>query len=160
MTPGVGGWWRVARMEKLQQWWRKSLSFKNATIVVCVFNLVIALLLLHGFLSSSSTRKVNDSQPDSVQWRYIKESEEIRHAMEPLELIKRVREIEEEAHVEPEPVQQKDTKQSAAVDLISRLNNVRSYSDAGSQKALEEWRQRKMERARKRELGKNGTVAS
>lgn len=80
--------------------------------------------------------------------------------MEPLELIRRVREIKQEAYIKPEPVQQKDIKQTAAVDLITRLNNFRSYSDTGSLKALEEWRKRKMERARQRELGKNGTATS
>lgn len=43
-----------------------------------------------------------------------------------------MREIEKEAHVEPEAVKPKDTKQEAAVNLASRLNNFRSYSDAGS----------------------------
>lgn len=89
---------------------------------------------------------------------YIKEAEEIRRAMLPVELIKRVKEIQKEAYVEPDPVQQKDAKQTAAVDLISRLNNYRSYSDSGSVKVLEEWRKRKMERARQRELEKNGTT--
>uniref|UniRef100_A0A5B6Z6X2 Transmembrane protein n=1 Tax=Davidia involucrata TaxID=16924 RepID=A0A5B6Z6X2_DAVIN len=155
----VTRWW-VARMENLQQWLRVRFSFRNATIVVCFFNLVTVLLLLQGFLSASSNRKFATNQPNSVVLRYIKESEEIRRAMEPLELIKRVREIEQESYVEPEPVQQKDTKQTAAVDLMSRLNNFRSFSDAASLKALEEWRKRKMERARQRELGKNGTVTS
>ena len=45
-----------------------------------------------------------------------------------------MKEIEKEAHVEPEAVKQKDTKQGAASDLVSRLNNLRSYSDAGSLK--------------------------
>ncbi|VFQ63299.1 unnamed protein product [Cuscuta campestris] len=77
--------------------------------------------------------------------------------MLPVDLIKRVKEIEEEAYIESEAVEHKDGKQGAAVNLISRINNFRSYSDANGIKALEEWRKRKMERARKRELGKNGT---
>lgn len=94
-----------------------------------------------------------------VLLRYIKESEELRRAMQPLELIRRVREIQREAYIELEAAQEKVTKQSAAVDLISRLNNYRSNSDAGSVKALEEWRKRKMERARQRGVGKDATVA-
>ncbi|KAK3023380.1 hypothetical protein RJ639_044236 [Escallonia herrerae] len=171
---GGGGWGggggRSVRMEKLQQWWRLRFSFRNATIVVCIFNLVILLLLLQGFLSASYTRKLATNHPSSgssltlslfihvVRLQYIKESEEIRRAMEPLELIKRVREIQKEARVESLPVQQKDTKQTAAVDLMSRLNNFRSSTDAASLKALEEWRKRKMERAKLRGLGKNSTV--
>lgn len=41
-------------------------------------------------------------------------------------------EIENEAYGEPEIVEQKDIKQTAAVNLVSRLNNFRSYSDPGS----------------------------
>ncbi|KDO52271.1 hypothetical protein CISIN_1g045429mg [Citrus sinensis] len=91
---------------------------------------------------------------------YIKESEELRLAMQPLELIKRVREIQQEAYQEPKTVVQKDIKQTAAVDLSKRLKDLRSANDAASIKALEEWRKRKMERARQRELEKNGTTTS
>ncbi|KAI8009502.1 hypothetical protein ACSBR2_012973 [Camellia fascicularis] len=147
-------------MEILQQWWKMRFSFKNATFIVCFFNLIALLFFLQGFLSASSNRKLASYQRNSAQLRYIKESEDLRRTMEPLELIRRVREIKQEAYIEPEPVQQKDIKQTAAVDLITRLNNFRSYSDTGSLKALEEWRKRKMERARQRELGKNGTATS
>ncbi|KAH1190116.1 hypothetical protein GmHk_20G057752 [Glycine max] len=94
------------------------------------------------------------------QLNYIKESEEIRLAMLPVELIKRVREIEQEVYTEPETAQKKDTKLTAAVDLSKRLKDFRSLNDAASLKALEEWRKRKMERARQRELEKNGTTSS
>ncbi|KAL3507472.1 hypothetical protein ACH5RR_032854 [Cinchona calisaya] len=147
----------MEKAHQIQQWWRfRWLNFKNATIVVCLFNLLTALFLLQASFGKFSS----SHQPNSVLLRYIKESEEIRRAMIPVDLIKRVREIEKEAHVEPEAVKQKDNKQAAAVDLVSRLNNIRSYSDAGSLKAIEEWRKRKMERARQRELGKNGTVVT
>ncbi|KAJ8547165.1 hypothetical protein K7X08_010751 [Anisodus acutangulus] len=139
-------------MEVAQHRWRLRWSFKNATIIVTLFNMITALFLLHTFFSSSSY-----TTPSSVE-RYMKEAEEIRRAMLPVELIKRVKEIQKEANVEPDPVLQKDAKQTAAVDLISRLNNYRSYSDSGSVKVLEEWRKRKMERARQRELEKNGTT--
>ncbi|KAK9288661.1 hypothetical protein L1049_017122 [Liquidambar formosana] len=145
---------------EVQQSWKMRFSFRNATIVVCFMNLFIVILFLEGFLSSSSARKFSAVHPNSVQLRYIKESEEMRRAMEPLELIKRVREIEQESYAEPEIVQQKDTKQTAAVDLSKRLKDFHSFSDAASLKALEEWRKRKMDRARQRELEKNGTVTS
>ncbi|XAR62704.1 hypothetical protein NMG60_11017559 [Bertholletia excelsa] len=114
-------------MEILQSWWKMRFSFRNATIIVCFFNLVTVLFLLQGFLSASSNRKSAVDRFRLDQLKYISESEEIRRAMEPLELIRRVREIEQEAYVEPEQVEQKDTKQTAAVDLITRLNNFRSY---------------------------------
>ncbi|KAI5672586.1 hypothetical protein M9H77_12950 [Catharanthus roseus] len=119
----------MEKAHQQQQWSRLRLlfSFKNATIFVCLFNLFTALFILQVFFSASSQR------PNSALLRYIKESEEIHRArMLPVHLIRRVREIEKEAYGEPEAVPQKDTKQTAAVDLVSRLNNFRSYSDPGS----------------------------
>ncbi|GAA0148960.1 hypothetical protein Leryth_002713 [Lithospermum erythrorhizon] len=141
-------------MEKVHSWWKLKfvLSYKNATILVCLFNLITAFFLLQSFISSSS--RTTDF------YRDIKESEDLRRAMMPLDLIQRVKEIEMEAYVEPEAGQQGETKQTVAVDLISRLNNKHSYSDAGNMKALEEWRKRKMERARQRELGKDGAFVA
>ncbi|KAL1535651.1 hypothetical protein AAHA92_28408 [Salvia divinorum] len=149
-------------MEKLQQhqWSRavkSRLSYKNATILVCLFNITTVLLLLHGFLYSTSSKSPISSK---ALYRHIKESEDIRRTLIPRNLIKRVREIGEDVYVETEQILQKDAKQTAAVDLISRLNNFRSYSDAGSNKALEEWRKRKMERVRQRSLAKDGTASS
>ncbi|KAJ6323908.1 hypothetical protein OIU76_011243 [Salix suchowensis] len=84
-----------------------------------------------------------------VKLSYIKESEEMRLAVQPWKLIKRVKEIEQDGHAEPETVQQKDTRQTAAaVDLSKRLQDFRSLNNASTLKALEEWRKRKMERAR------------
>lgn len=150
----------MEKSHQQQQWWRfRWLTFKNATIIVCLFNLLTALFILQEFLSASPFAKFSSTQqPNSAPLRYIKESEDMRRAMMPVDLIKRVREIEKEAYGEPERVEQKDTKQTAAVNLVSRLNNFRSYSDPGSIKALEEWRKRKMERARQREHGKNASA--
>ncbi|RVW90046.1 hypothetical protein CK203_035954 [Vitis vinifera] len=76
---------------------------------------------------------VRCDQCAEIELNYIKESEEMRRAMEPLELIKE--EITQEAYVEAEIVQPKDTKQTAAEDLSKRLKDSRSFSDAASQKA-------------------------
>ncbi|CAL9112321.1 hypothetical protein MUK42_01411 [Musa troglodytarum] len=142
-----------------QQGWKMRFSFKNATILVCFLNLVAVLLLLHGFFAAPRRRAAAGHQTDPTQLRYILESEEIRRAMEPLELIKRIKEIEQEAYTEPEREIQQVPKQTAAVDLSKRLKD-RAMNDVNSQKALEEWRMRKMERARQREIEKNGTLTS
>ncbi|GKU85655.1 hypothetical protein SLE2022_251750 [Rubroshorea leprosula] len=143
---------------EIQQSRRLRFSYKNATIVLTILN---ALFLLRGFLPFASTRtKLSLNHPNSVDLKYIKESEEMRLAMQPLELIKRVREIEQEAYAEPEVDQQKEAKQTAALDLSKRLKDFRSLNDAANFKALEEWRKRKMERARLREQEKNETSAS
>ncbi|KAG9447672.1 hypothetical protein H6P81_013800 [Aristolochia fimbriata] len=142
-----------AGMENHQSW-RMRFSFRNATIVVCLFNLVTVVLLLQGFIGGSGRRNSEDGL-DSVQQRYIMEAEELRRAMEPLELIKRVREIQEEVYTDPETSEQeKVTRKTAAVDLSKRLQDFRNLNDANSKKALEEWRKRKMERARQREMDK------
>ncbi|XP_004497817.1 uncharacterized protein [Cicer arietinum] len=146
---------------EIQQWLKLRFSFKNATILVCFLNIITAIFLLHGFLTSPYTRnKLSTANSNSAQLSYIKESEEIRLAMLPLELIKRVKEIEQEGYTEPETAQKKETKQTAAVDLSKRLKDFRSVNDASSLRALEEWRKRKMERARQRQLEKNGTTSS
>ncbi|KAG5236419.1 BAR domain-containing protein [Salix suchowensis] len=149
-----------------QQSWRVRLSFKNATIFMTLLNTVTALFLIQGFLSSPSTRnsKLSPDHSNSgmhlsiylsleiliyFKLSYIKESEEMRLAVQPWKLIKRVKEIEQDGHAEPETVQQKDTRQTAAaVDLSKRLQDFRSLNNASTLKALEEWRKRKMERAR------------
>ncbi|CAI8606234.1 unnamed protein product [Vicia faba] len=146
---------------EVQQWWKLRFSFKSATIIVCFLNIITAIFLLHDFFTSPYTRtKFSTANYNPAQLIYIKESEEIRLAMLPLELIKRVKEIEQEGYTAPETAQKKDTKQTAAVDLSKRLKDFRSVNDASSFKALEEWRKRKMERAKQRELEKNGTGSS
>ncbi|KAJ9700828.1 hypothetical protein PVL29_006245 [Vitis rotundifolia] len=95
-----------------------------------------ALLLLQGFPSSASTREFPTPRPDAVQLSYIKVSEEMCCAMEPLELIKRMREITQESYVEAEIVQLKDTKQMGAEDLSKRLKDSRSFGDAAGQKEI------------------------
>ncbi|KAA0031943.1 uncharacterized protein E6C27_scaffold134G00220 [Cucumis melo var. makuwa] len=146
---------------EVQQSWRLRFSFRNATIALCFLNLVAAFLLLQGFLSAASSRSRPLSTNQKLdQLKYIREAQEIRLSMQPLELIKRVREIQEEAYYETEAVQDKDSKQNAAIDLSKRLKDFRSLNDASSLKALEEWRKRKMERARLREMEKNGTLNS
>ncbi|PWZ58870.1 hypothetical protein Zm00014a_029703 [Zea mays] len=78
----------------------------------------------------------------AAQLRYIWESEELRRAMEPVDLIRRVKEIEQEAYGEHGMATDEDTKQTAAVDLSKRLKDLRAGNDGSSQKALEEWRKR------------------
>ncbi|XP_052116423.1 uncharacterized protein LOC107483567, partial [Arachis duranensis] len=103
----------------------------------CFINVITALFLLHGFLTSSYTRnKLFSLNSNPAQFSYIKESEEIRLAMLPLELIKRVREIEQDVYTESETAQKKDSKQTAAVDLSKRLKDTCSLNDAASLKGI------------------------
>lgn len=45
---------------EIQQSWRVRLSFKNATILVTILNVMAVLFLLHGFLSSSLSSSSRD----------------------------------------------------------------------------------------------------
>ncbi|OMO95300.1 hypothetical protein COLO4_15990 [Corchorus olitorius] len=120
---------------EVQQSWRLRLSLKNATIALNIFNVLAALFLLQWFLSSASSRtKLSSNQPNPVDFNYIKESQEIRLALQPLELIKRVKEIQQEVYAEPETVQPNDPKQTVAVDLSKRLKDFRAINDAASMK--------------------------
>ncbi|KAJ4783122.1 hypothetical protein LUZ62_034368 [Rhynchospora pubera] len=136
------------------------LSYKNATIALCFFNLVATLfLLLRGHASLSHRRLSSSRHLSSAQIKYIWESEELRRVMEPLDLIKRIKEIEREAYADVDVETENAEKQTAAVDLSKRLQDMRAVNEANNQKALEEWRKRKIERARQREIGKNGTAS-
>uniref|UniRef100_A0A7N0T6W7 Transmembrane protein n=1 Tax=Kalanchoe fedtschenkoi TaxID=63787 RepID=A0A7N0T6W7_KALFE len=146
--------------QRQQQWWSRlstsieRLSYRNATLILSLFNLLLFLLLVHDlFLSSSSSAHQFLSNSDQQQGR---ESEQIRLAMQPFRLIQALRDIElenENLHT----ALHEDPKQTAALDLSNRLKDIHSYNDASSLKALAEWRRRKMERARKRETERNVT---
>ncbi|CAN6892990.1 unnamed protein product [Brassica oleracea var. botrytis] len=144
-------------MDHIYRQWLKRFSFKNATIALTIVNVLIFLFLLRGLFTSSSSSSSSSRRIISAQLRYIKEAREIRLAMQPLELIKRVKEIQQEASLGHET----DVKQNTeAVDLSKRLKAFLPTNEESSLKALEEWRKRKMERARQRDLEKTGGVSS
>jgi hypothetical protein len=133
-------------------------SFKQITVLLCVFNVLAILLLLQSILSPLFERHASQqSHLPPEQLKYIKEAEEIRRAMEPVDLIKRVKQIQLELESGVQSQSQKEiSRQKQATELSKRLTDLRSSSD---QKALEEWRKRKIERAKKREPTNIGTNA-
>ncbi|KAL0697294.1 hypothetical protein Bca4012_053416 [Brassica carinata] len=148
-------------MDRIYRQWLKRFSFKKATIALTIVNVLIFLFLLRGFFTSSSSSSSSSRRIISARLRYIKEAREIRLAMQPLELIKRVKEIQQEASEGHETEQQqKDVKHNTAVDLSKRLKAFLPTNEESSLKALEEWRKRKMERERQRDLEKIGCVSS
>ncbi|KAL5669216.1 hypothetical protein ACJX0J_021437, partial [Zea mays] len=86
--------------------------------------------------STTTTRpgRVSPEATSSILLRYIWESEELRRAMEPVDLIRRVKEIEQEAYGEHGMATDEDPKQTAAVDLSKRLKDLRAGNDGSSQK--------------------------
>ncbi|KAL4190568.1 hypothetical protein AMTRI_Chr07g76410 [Amborella trichopoda] len=114
--------------------WRSRLSYRNATVLLCFFNVVTIILLLQCMFAPSN-KKFTKNRYESVQLRYIRESEAIRRAMVPLELIKRVKEIQQEPYIQPETVvQRKAPKQNSASDLSKRLKDLQALNDANSKK--------------------------
>lgn len=133
-------------------------SFKQITILLCVFNVLVILLLLQSLLTPLFERHASyQSHRSPEQLKYIKDAEEIRRAMEPVDLIKRVKQIQLESESGVQSQSEKEIlRQKQATELSKRLTDLRSSSD---QKALEEWRKRKIERAKKREPISIGTNA-
>lgn len=133
-------------------------SFKHITILLCVFNVLAILLLLQSVLTPLFERHAShQSRPPPEQLEYIKEAEAIRRAMEPVDLIKRVKQIQLESEYGVQSQSEKEiSRQKQATELSKRLTDLRS---SGDQKALEEWRKRKIERAKKREPINIGTKA-
>ncbi|CAH8300690.1 unnamed protein product [Eruca vesicaria subsp. sativa] len=147
-------------MNHINQQWLKRFPFKNATIALTMVNVLIFLFLLRGFFTSSSSSSSSSTRIISARLRYIKEAREIRLAMQPLELIKRVKEIQQEPFIRDETEQQKDVKLNTPDDLSKRVKAFFPTNEALSLKALEEWRKRKMERARQRKVEKTGGAFS
>ncbi|KAJ0236150.1 Uncharacterized protein HA466_0261430 [Hirschfeldia incana] len=142
------------KMDHIYHQWGKRFSFKKATIALTIVNVLIFLFLLRGFFTSSPSSSSSSHRIISARLRYIKEAREIRLAMQPLELIKRVKEIQQEASAGHEIEQQKDVMQNTTVDLSKRVKAFFPTNEELSLKALEEWRKRK------RDLEKTGGVSS
>ncbi|KMZ75896.1 hypothetical protein ZOSMA_10G01650 [Zostera marina] len=154
----LGGW----RFEnQAHAWWKMKLSYKNATVLVCFFNLITVLLLLQGLFYVPTTNTSGNLLSDqhdvnnvSEKIQYKMEYEKMRLALEPTDLIERVKQIQQESNVDDTEAAEAVT---AASDLSKRLKDFQTMNDAKNPKALEEWRVRKMERLRQREIGRNET---
>lgn len=81
----------------------------------------------------------------------MKEAVAVWKAAKPVELIKRIKEIQEESTRGAYSYKQVDaTKERAASGITQRLKELRDSSSRNEQEALEEWRQKKLEEAKKR----------
>ncbi|XP_078427692.1 uncharacterized protein LOC144700150 [Wolffia australiana] len=133
---------------------RSRFSYKGATVVMCSINLFLSLLLLRGFLGVAPPPPLEADPEKAEVEKFIKESEEMRLAMEPVELINRLRMLEQERNTEPENLSQNDpgrNSRTAAADLSKRLHDLHTANDANGHKAVEEWLRRKIERDRARQ---------
>ncbi|KAG0460460.1 hypothetical protein HPP92_020757 [Vanilla planifolia] len=141
-------------------WWRVGFSFRNATMVVCFLNVIAAIVLLRGLFIFS------DGKASAANNQMLTSKQPLKTIHEGCKIIwggcwgAMIKEIEEESHGEPEMEAKHVPTQTAAVDLSKRLSDLRAMNDANNLKALEEWRKRKMERARRREIERNATLTT
>ncbi|BBN09936.1 hypothetical protein MPTK1_4g23870 [Marchantia polymorpha subsp. ruderalis] len=150
---------------------KRRCSYKRATALICAVNVVAALYVLHGLFSPRynqiphsvplarlKTPLRNGTAPLVMKYtkeevQRIKEAHEARRAAEPLDLMRRVKEIQLESVKEAAKDKEAETtKQKVAADLAQRLRELRGNTNPHSQQeALDEWRKKKIEEARKRE---------
>lgn len=144
-------------------------SYKTATMVICAGNLVVALYVLHSLLtplyiitSSSLAGPANDAhlfQEDEV--KRMREAIKVRQASQPVDLIRRVKEIEEESYrKDMREKRSQSTMEKLAQELLQRLNEFKGDGDSIEQQALEEWRKKKLEEVKKREAMKASVNSS
>ncbi|GJN13300.1 hypothetical protein PR202_ga31655 [Eleusine coracana subsp. coracana] len=136
------------------------LSYKNATILVCAFNLLAVAFLLHHYFSSWPRIAGGDQlDSDCLSKKAVPSAESSRTVrglgkgfsgrpyprlcnagrprLEPGTCwLQAVKEIEQESYGEHGMTTREDPKQTAAVDLSKRLKDLRAGNDGSSQKGF------------------------
>lgn len=142
-------------------------SYRIATIAVCSCNIVAALYVLQslitplfftpypsaltaGVLVQTGRSPLSAVRYTQEQLNRMKEAVSVWKAAVPLELIKRVKEIQEESVGVYGSKQDGVVKGGEASGLVQRLKELRDSSSKTDQEALEEWRKKKLEEAKKR----------
>ncbi|TKY57801.1 peptidyl-prolyl cis-trans isomerase [Spatholobus suberectus] len=132
-------------------------SYKKITLLVCFFNIVVALYSLRSLYASlyiysgSVARNFGVYRPDQI--RKTEESNQIRKAYKPVELIKLVKELEGEFSRENVAVElPRHLKQKIIDEVLQRLGNLHgsrknmshSQGMAKEREAVENWRKEKL----------------
>jgi len=128
-------------------------SYKRTTLLICSINIVIALFVLHSLYTSLCIYSINDSQtvvnytPDQI--RKMEESNRIRKAFEPIELIRLVKEMKQQFLKEESRIElPKQLKQKLLDEILERLRGLRADANVTEQReAVESWRKEKLEEA-------------
>ncbi|XAR61865.1 hypothetical protein NMG60_11016401 [Bertholletia excelsa] len=144
----------------------KCCSYKRTTVIVCSINIGVALYVLHSLYTSLYIYPYNDSQNvvkyTSDQIRKMEESIRIRKASEPIELIKLVKEINNEMLSDESTVElPRYLKQKITDEVLERLRGLSADANVSEQReVIEIWRQEKLKEAKQLTLGKtlNSTV--
>ncbi|PIN25255.1 hypothetical protein CDL12_01991 [Handroanthus impetiginosus] len=141
-------------------------SYKRTTLIVCSINIVVALYVLRTLYTSLYMYPFSDAQTTfkytTNQIRKMEESNQIRKASEPTELIELVKRLKtkftsEERVVELPP----HLKQKLMREILDRLRSLNAGANATQQReAVESWRKKKLKEAKKLIRGKtlNSTI--
>ncbi|KAI3465370.1 hypothetical protein Pfo_022033 [Paulownia fortunei] len=141
-------------------------SYKRATLIVCTVNIVVALYVLHSIYASLYMYPFGDSQTTfrytSDQIRKMEESNQIRKASEPRELIKLVTQLKKTFIREERVVElPRHLKQKLIDEILNRLRSLDAAANTTEQRdAVETWRKEKLKEAKKLIRGKtlNSTI--
>ncbi|MED6107092.1 hypothetical protein PIB30_010813 [Stylosanthes scabra] len=132
-------------------------SYKKITLLVCFFNIAVALVCLRSLYASlyiysgSVGRNTLRYKPDQIQ--KMEESEQIRKAHKPVELIKWVKKFEEEISSETMAVElPQHLKQKIVDEVLQRLRSLTSNRTNSSdslgidieRQAVESWRKERL----------------
>ncbi|EFJ24806.1 hypothetical protein SELMODRAFT_414240 [Selaginella moellendorffii] len=134
-------------------------SYRRVTMLICTVNLIAVLYVLHSLLGprylSSSLASVarggHATKYSEEELQKIRESLEARKAVEPHELMRRVKEIQDEADSDVSRTKEiGNARQRAADVLAQRLKELKEVNNQINQQALEEWRKKRLEGVKKR----------
>ncbi|KAK1395756.1 Fanconi anemia group G protein [Heracleum sosnowskyi] len=128
-------------------------SYRRTTLIICSINIGVALYVLHTLYTSLYTYPFNDPQkaarytPDQI--RKMEESNDIRKASQPTELIKLVNEIRKDFLREEKRVDlPSDLKQQVIDEIVELLRSLKSSNATVQNEAVERWRKQKIREAR------------
>ncbi|KAK4434449.1 hypothetical protein Salat_0607700 [Sesamum alatum] len=141
-------------------------SYKRTTIVVCSFNIVVALYVLQSLYTSLYMYPFSDSQTTfkytANQIRKMEESNQIRRASEPTELIKLVSQLKKKFTSEERVLElPQSLKHKLINEILDRLRSLDAAANATTQReAIDSWRKKKLKEAKKLLRGKtlNSTI--
>ncbi|CAK7347572.1 unnamed protein product [Dovyalis caffra] len=116
-------------------------SYKRTTLIVCSINIVVALYVLRSLYASLYLYSNNDFDevvkytPDQI--RKMEESIRIRRAKEPVELVKIVKELEEEFNREETVVElPKEVKNKITDEILHRLRSLNANANISEQRGF------------------------
>ncbi|KAL1539225.1 hypothetical protein AAHA92_27872 [Salvia divinorum] len=139
---------------------RGDCSYKRTTLVVCSVNIVVALYVLHSLYASVYIYSFADTHTifkyNANQISKMDESNRIRKAAEPTELIQLISQLKDkfasEERVEKLPHR---LKQKLIYEIVDRFRSLDAAANGTAQRdAIESWRKQKLKEAKKLIRGK------